>query len=402
MSIKLFLTFSTFLLLILHAPPVVKAQEPVQRANREDTEVAQDEAWFAERAQASSAFLTLTDGVASALLQRANWDSGEYQRVADGMKGIFENNAAWPVERIAVCFFDIDNQLGVGAPEYLELKQDIAAIASEWNAITGVPDLDFGPAAAPNRCSGNKYMIAVEITRQPSGSQVGKISWSYARYAIPSMNLELSKLQSATPGMRRHLVLHEFGHALGLLHEIRHADGNCWERFDLEKLYTYYSEELGIADREYVKKQLSAYDRPSFGSALSFTTVDQNSVMMYSFPKSVYRDASPPCWTSLNSEISAGDRLTLLAAYRLRGVGAMQLASLADRLPESGRRTVDAYIALQTAPPVTQGELLSAIQGVENVGSANLVADTLFAAAHSPAIQSILKREEALQASQNR
>lgn len=349
----------------------------------------------------SIALARLTDATTSILLKRVDWGYGELESADKRLKGMFENSAAWPTERIAVCFLDIDNGLGLGEQEFLKLKADIAAIASEWNAIAGVPDFDFGTPGDPNRCAGNDNLVAVEITERPSGSMVGQIAMPYARIGIATMNLQLSRLQSDEPGMFRHLVLHEFGHALGLLHEIRHADGNCWEKFDEEKLYAYYAKELKIGDRRAVKSQLRQYDRITFGNRLTITSIDQPSVMMYAFPKSVYRDASPPCWSPLNTEISAGDRLTLQKAYRVLGVGAMQLASLASGLDEQNRRVVDAYIALQTAPPAAQGELILAMQRLDDFASAKRLADAVFATAHSPAFQTMLIDEEMGQAAQS-
>lgn len=387
--------------LFLSEPHSVHAQTSAQDVgNKVAGNESPDDAWFAEGRIENDAVATLANGATSILLKRVDWGAGKRTDAGKALKGIFENVEAWQVARIPVCFLGINDALGLEKQDFQALKIDIAAIASEWNTVEGVPDFDFGTPGSPNDCSGQGYMVAVEITEEPSFSSIGKAGMIYASLGMRTMNLQLSQLQSNTPGMLRHLVLHEFGHALGLRHEIKHAGDNCWSKFDEDKLYAYYAKELKVTNRSGIKTKLDRFDRITFAT-LTSTDIDQRSVMMYSFPKSVYVDASPPCWTPLNTEISPGDRLTLQKAYRVLGVGTMQLASLSAELSEPHRRVVDAFIALQTAPPEAQAELLRALQQVEDNASSKQLADSVFATAHSPAFQQILMNEEIMQATQS-
>ncbi|WP_299194049.1 hypothetical protein [uncultured Erythrobacter sp.] len=346
--------------------------------------------WFLELPLGESRSALLKDGAQSILLKRIDWRTAGDAEDFRSLKGLFENLAAWQIDRIPVCFLGIDAQFALSDQKARSLKSEIAEIAAEWNAVPGVPDFDFGDLENPNVCSGNEYAVAVQIDERPSGSMVGRSARPYAKLGIPTMHLQLSRLVSGGNEMKRHVVLHEFGHALGLLHEIRHADGNCWEKFKKPELYAYYAKELGISDQEQVRTQLRRYDRVTFGGLLTITSIDQLSVMMYSFPPRVYEQASPPCWSSLNSVISDGDVLTLQKAYGNSGTGLMRLASLTSDLAEPHRRVVDAYVTLQTAPPLIQDELILVLAAEPDGASSKQLADAVFKAAHSPRIQSIL------------
>lgn len=191
------------------------------------------------------------------------------------------------------------------------LHQRVAALAQAWPDQTEANfsfefwiDTTLDPADAD-----------IRITFQPglgSFSKLGRYAQAVHR-SERTMNLGWMTL--ALPDHEaRAVVLHEFGHALGLVHEhMNPARPIAWNR---ERVLADMRRSQGWPDARIEANMFARY-RPDeiFG-----TDVDPLSIMMYSIP---------PQWTSdgftapFNTTLTASDRALIREAYGVRrGFGA--------------------------------------------------------------------------------
>lgn len=121
----------------------------------------------------------------------------------------------------------------------------------------------------------------------------GKGSWSYIgtdALAIPknqpTMNFGWLTPQTSDDEYSR-VVIHEFGHALGCIHE--HQSPEAEIPWDKEKVYAYYAGPPNFWTREQVDLNLfTHYSR----DVSQFSEFDRNSIMLYSIPKEHLTDPS--------------------------------------------------------------------------------------------------------------
>ena len=108
----------------------------------------------------------------------------------------------------------------------------------------------------------------------------------------------------------RRLILHEFGHSLGLIHE--HSSPAAGSFFkDPELVYAYYQRTQGW-DRAMVNQNvLAVYSRSQISNLTQF---DPDSIMLYQFPPEI---TSRP--TKVNYELSALDRALIGQLYPMLG-----------------------------------------------------------------------------------
>lgn len=244
-------------------------------------------------------------------------------------KGIFHRASAWPKgAKLKVCFVN-------GSTDQRRL---VKSIALDWNFPSSPVTLDFGNTEVPAVCGGATD-ISVAIYGTMSSSPIGRSS----RFGTMVLGIEGVEKD---PLKVRQIVLHEFGHALGLAHELKHADGACWNEFKPGSLKAFYRARYNIDDEELIKEQIGTYD-PSSWRDLFVTNFNRESVMMYSFPANLYqREERSPCWAPLSYNVSEGDKQTLQNAYASPLLTASVIASLSSGASEDVRTMASAYNSL--------------------------------------------------------
>jgi len=129
-------------------------------------------------------------------------------------------------------------------------------------------------------------------------------SWSYigTENTVISTNeptMNYGWLEAKTPDEEYHrTVLHEFGHALGCIHE--HTNPNGAIPWDKPKAYKFY-EEQGWSKEEVDNQVFEKYDK----DLVRGTKVDKLSIMMYPIPNSITVGNYEVGW---NNELSTGDK----------------------------------------------------------------------------------------------
>jgi hypothetical protein len=143
-------------------------------------------------------------------------------------------------------------------------------------------------------------------------SFIGTDALNYVK-DVQTMNLIFDPGQPEGPDTRW-VILHEFGHALGFIHEHQRPDRPiAWEKTALE---AYASQRWGW-DASMVKEQI--LDEYPDGN-LAGTAFDVRSVMMYKYPSglALYKDDGRPFESRVNPELSALDKVAAATAYPKR------------------------------------------------------------------------------------
>jgi hypothetical protein len=177
----------------------------------------------------------------------------------------------WKVPVLNVAFY---------LPASGSLIQKVLKIASQWSEFTGIEfrhsrqptaEIRVGFETLPNRPdSGHWSYVGIE-----SSSLRGK-----------SMNLAITERSLDTEPYDTAVVLHEFGHALGCIHE-HQSPGSGGIRFDPDKTIAYFSRNFGWSaqmTRDNVLKRYSA------GDLLRFGPFDPDSIMLYQYDASITVD----------------------------------------------------------------------------------------------------------------
>lgn len=227
------------------------------------------------------------------------------------VRAVVARSLLWqPGEKIVACFRSGTQKA----------RARVAQFASEWMKYANLT-LDFGDPNNLRTCAGDNHEgIKVDFINTGPKSGYWSLIGTSSRKAEHSVNLsylgedELPKNragQSMPMTEARRLVLHEFGHAIGLFHEHQSPKSGCAAEYYEEAVFAFGALRGWSPDQTLVNfKQIA--DTPEFNSS----SIDRKSIMHYSLPPWLFKAGDKsPCWVATNFELSETDKTFMAKTY---------------------------------------------------------------------------------------
>mgnify|MGYP002381902725 CR=1 FL=1 len=246
----------------------------------------------------------------------AHTDAGLYPTIANlvppelpeatrsRLRAVVVRTLTWkPGELIKVCF-----RSGTQAA-----RGRVAKYASEWMRYANIR-LEFGEPGNYRSCAGDNSE-AIKIDFLDTGPKSG--FWSalgtLSRKEDHSLNLSFlgrdqlpvdKQGKSMPEAEARRLILHEFGHALGLVHEHQSPAAQCGKEYYEEAVLAYG------ALRGWPKDQtIRNFQQYNEMPELNASAVDRKSIMHYSLPPWLFKAGEKSaCYVPTNFDLSDGDK----------------------------------------------------------------------------------------------
>jgi serralysin len=206
-------------------------------------------------------------------------------------RAALQKAAKWiPGDVITVSFLDGDK--GV--------KEKVKAVARQWTA-PGLANLTFD-----FRDDTNATNVRISFRYAGSWSVIGTTCRQITDTTQPTMNFGWLKPDTPDDEVER-VVLHEFGHALGLIHEHQNPGGHIhWNRDQVIK-------ELSGPPNQWTPDQIEHnMFEPYAAKETNFTKLDPDSIMMYPLPAGWTTDGFS---VGLNTKLSAHDKTFIHQQY---------------------------------------------------------------------------------------
>jgi len=265
-------------------------------------------------------------------------------------KALFDLDRTWPIgEKIRVKFLN-----GKGSDWTERVHQKVREIAPTWCDFANV-GFEFVDAG---RCH-----MTVNFLDPAGRGDVGLfnchvgVDCYHVQNLVPSMNLIFPSSMPArfaadfVEAEFHRLILHEFGHCLGMPHEHQRADGENSIVWDEPALFRHAAVNWGW-DSVAVTQQILTKLGPGNYSGTAF---DPDSIMMYEYPAGLAwhqkansppgtPDPDRPFGSKSNTKLTALDKLAASAAYPKPGAAALGEETLdlggepmAGRISEAGQ-----------------------------------------------------------------
>jgi len=208
-------------------------------------------------------------------------------------KGWSRDEVLWKgVKTLTVSFLGGDEQL----------HGKVMKFACGWNEYSG---LKFEKAA-----SGVPGIIRVAFDQEGHYSIVGRYAEKVVDTKKKTMNLQLTGREA--DWIIKMIVLHEFGHALGLMHE--HQSPLFQVKWNEEEIYREFSGPPNNWDRKQIRSQIIERYQLTPSTKTSGSTFDKTSIMLYPISKKMTLDGYHNDW---NHDLSAEDKKFIALLYPL-------------------------------------------------------------------------------------
>lgn len=174
-------------------------------------------------------------------------------------------------------------------------QNTVASYAEEWSEYANI-NFRFN--------NHNKYpQIRISFESGFNSSRIGRDALN-AHRGEPTMRLGSIREGLAAVDLRR-AVLHEFGHALGCLHEHQHPDAAL--TWNLPELRKHFHGE-GWKDEEIYAQIINRYDRTN----TQYSDYDPDSIMIYPIPENCL---GPNNRIDYNINLSPRDKASIAKLY---------------------------------------------------------------------------------------
>lgn len=177
------------------------------------------------------------------------------------------------------------------------VQQKVAQVAQKWTQVANI-HFEFG----------NHPQAEIRISFRGAGSwsQIGTDALVIKDQSQPTINFGWLTARSLDQEYNR-VVLHEFGHALGAIHEHNSpASGIPWNE---AAVIAYYKQTNGWDEAKTRLNVLSKYN----ASETNFTEFDPNSIMLYPVPAELTLNGYCIPWS--NSQLSPKDKAFMAQTY---------------------------------------------------------------------------------------
>ena len=220
-------------------------------------------------------------------LAKVKIDSAEITR------GVYDNYFLWDVgATILVKFLPGGSQ---------KLRNEVMQYAKEWEQYANLK-FKFVPDNTP------KTNIRIQLTDNQTAWSVIGTNANYVDQAERTMNLDTGEGFRPTGYMEywHGTVVHEFGHAIGLLHEQSYPGGVKWNK---QAVYDFYAKMTPPWDKQQVDFQVLEISDVFYTNG---TAYDSKSIMHYWIKKEFTLDG---VGIPDNNYLSEGDKRVISAMY---------------------------------------------------------------------------------------